>query len=283
MLLIKNIGYKVKDKALLQDINVAIQPAAFTAIMGANGAGKSTLLKILSGDLKQHTGDVIWNNLKLQDYAVKDISKRRSVLRQQYNIQLPFTSREIIEMGRYPHFNGRLTEHCRSIIKQVAEYVGVSAMMERNYLTLSGGEQQRVQLARVLVQVWDAPEGQKLIMLDEPVSALDIHYQHQLLALVKELTAHGFTIIAVLHDLNLAMQYADDIMLMKKGKLVSFGNRLAVMNTESIKETFDVDVTLHRNAAADYPFIIVKQQQTFINSEQTNLYVNSDHVIEGKI
>jgi iron complex transport system ATP-binding protein len=283
MLSLNNIGYSVKDRILLQDVNIAVKPATFTAVMGANGAGKSTLLKILSGDLIHQTGNLIWNNIPLREYDNKDLSRRRSVLRQQYNVQLPFLARQIIEMGRYPHFDGRLTEHCRMIINQVANYVGVDALMDRNYLTLSGGEQQRVQLARVLVQVWDAPAGEKLILLDEPVSALDIHFQHQLLALVKALTERGFTILAVLHDLNLAMQYADEVLMMKRGKVIAFGNKLAVMNTKNIKETFDVDVALYQHEVSDNPYIVVKQQNKLINSEKEYLYVNSDYVIEGKI
>lgn len=283
MLKISNIGFKVKEQSLLQDINVVVRTGTLTAVMGANGAGKSTLLKILSGDIKPSAGMVMWNGLKLSDYPVTELSRKRSVLRQQYNILLPFTAREIIEMGRYPHFNGKLTPHCKNVVEEVAAYVGVTGMMERNYLTLSGGEQQRVQLARVLVQVWDAPKGEKLIMLDEPVSALDIHYQHQLMALVKALTENSFTVIAVLHDLNLAMQYADDVLLLKKGETVAFGDKYSVMNEAAIRTTFDVTATLHYPVAYSYPFITVNGQINNKQTEQSDNYVNSNHFSEGKI
>lgn len=283
MLQITEIGYKASERMLLQEVSFEVPTGALTAVMGANGAGKSTLLKILSGDLKAAHGTVTWNGKQLQEYKLDDISKRRSVLRQQYHIQLPFTVSDIVEMGRFPHGKGKLDAQSRLIIAEVAEYVGISGMMERNYLTLSGGEQQRAQLARVLVQVWDAPQGEKLIMLDEPVSALDIHYQHQLLALVEALTERGFTVLAVLHDLNLAMQYAHRVLLLKQGKTIAYGPTLEVMTKANIKETFNVEVGLHHHSDADYPFVTVKHQSIFIQSEQNNHYVNSDHFIEGKI
>lgn len=283
MLEIKNIGFKVKDRSLLQELDIVIQAGTLTAVMGANGAGKSTLLKILSGDIKPSAGTVIWNNQPLGSYPVAELSRKRSVLRQQYNILLPFTAREIIEMGRYPHFNGKLTSPCKKVIAEVAAYVGVEGMMDRNYLTLSGGEQQRVQLARVLVQVWDAPPGEKLIMLDEPVSALDIHYQHQLMGLVKDLTENSFTVIAVLHDLNLAMQYADDVLLLKRGRIVAFGDKYTVMNAAAIKAAFDIAVDIHYPASYDYPFITVRGQINNKQTEQTDNYVNSNDFFEGKI
>src|SRR5690606_7041285 len=154
---------------------------------------------------------------------------------------LPFSVYEIIEMGRYPYFKAKATIRCKEVINEVAQYIGVQELLERNYLSLSGGEQQRVQLARVLVQVWDAPEGQKLILLDEPVSALDIYYQHHLLALAQQLAKQqSFTIIAVIHDLNLALQYSDDVLLLKKGKQIAFGNCIDVLNKEYILDTFNI-------------------------------------------
>ncbi|MFA6056632.1 MAG: heme ABC transporter ATP-binding protein [Taibaiella sp.] len=257
MLLINNISYKVPDRNLLQQVNAAIRPGAVTALMGSNGAGKSTLLKIISGELKPSEGSISWGGKNLAQWDVKELAKTRAVLRQQYNIQMPFSVFDIISMGRYPHFKNRLTEQCKSVITKVAEYTGVDHFLKRNYLTLSGGEQQRVQLARVLAQVWDTPSDQRLILLDEPVSALDIHYQHQLLALVKALTNANFTIVAVLHDLNLAMQYADDVLLLKHGKTVSFAGKEAALNEHHIYETFGVEASLHQAKNYPHSFITV--------------------------
>src|SRR5690606_19402328 len=185
--------------------------------------GKSTLLKLIAGDIRPEQGLIRWNEKALSAYPPAELAKKRGVLRQQYQMLLPFTAYQIIEMGRYPHFGNTLSQRCKAVIDEVASYTGVAHLLKRNYLTLSGGEQQRVQLARVLAQVWDAPRGEQLIMLDEPVSALDILFQHQLLSRVKKLADRGFLILAVLHDLNLAMQYADDVLLLKQGEMVGFG------------------------------------------------------------
>lgn len=267
MLQLSNISYQVQGRTLLNNINVAIRPGAVTALMGSNGAGKSTLLKIISGELKTKTGSVVWNGKELALWDIKELAKTRSVLRQQYNMQMPFSVHDIIAMGRYPHYQNKLTSQCKEVIRKVSEYVGVDHFLNRNYLTLSGGEQQRVQLARVLAQVWDTPSDQRLILLDEPVSALDIHYQHQLLALVKALTTANFTVIAVLHDLNLAMQYADDVMLLKKGNTVSFATKEVSLNEVNILETFGVQASLHQAANYPHPFItvcpVLKQYHNF--------------------
>ena len=251
MLLLNNISYAVPSGKLLQQVHAAIRPGALTALMGSNGAGKSTLLKIISGELRPSEGSVRWAGRSLQEWDTKALAKTRAVLRQQYSMQMPFSVFDIISMGRYPHFKNKLTDQCRTVIAKVAEYTGVESFLKRNYLTLSGGEQQRVQLARVLAQVWDTPADQRLILLDEPVSALDIQYQHQLLALVKALTTAHFTVVAVLHDLNLAMQYADDVLLLKKGKTVSFAAKEKALSAAHIYETFGVEAALHQ--AQDYP------------------------------
>lgn len=262
MLHIRNISYKVPDRYLLQHISADFKPGAVTALMGSNGAGKSTLLKIISGEIKPTKGNIYWNGIDLRDWKQNELAKTRAVLRQQYQMQLPFAAYDIIAMGRYPHFKNKMTSKCAAVINEVAVYTGVQHLMKRNYLTLSGGEQQRVQLARVLAQVWDAPEKQKLILLDEPVSALDIQYQHQLLALVKELTNNNFTIIAVLHDLNLAMQYADEVMLLKMSKIVQFADKQQALTTQNIQETFGVSAALHQANGYPHPFITVSSVQS---------------------
>lgn len=262
MLEVANVQYRVKERTLLQGITVNIKPSAVTAIMGPNGAGKSTLLKIMSGELKAFAGEVRWFGQKINAHSNQDLAKVRAVLRQQYALTMPFTVYDIILMGRYPHFRHKPTLQCTRVIEEVSEYVGVTQYMDRNYLTLSGGEQQRVQLARVLAQVWDTQDANRLILLDEPVSALDIKYQHHLLDLVQDLTRRNFTIVVVLHDLNLAMQYADDVLLMKKGAIVESGNCHTVLDEQNIWNTFQVAVSLIHHKEAAYPFIATRMQRS---------------------
>jgi iron complex transport system ATP-binding protein len=270
MLRIENISYQVQGKTLLNNVDVLIRPGAMTALMGSNGAGKSTLLKIISGETSPSSGRIHWDGRELKEWNGKELARTRAVLRQQYNMQMPFSVYDIIAMGRYPHFQNKLTAQCKNVIREVSEYVGVDKFMKRNYLTLSGGEQQRVQLARVLTQVWDTPSGQRLILLDEPVSALDIHYQHQLLALVKALTEADFTVVAVLHDLNLAMQYADDVLLLKHGSTISFAAKEEALSQQNIYDTFGVQAALHEAKNYPHAFItvcpVLKQYHNFAHA-----------------
>lgn len=255
MLELHNISYQAQGRNLLEHIRATVRPGAFTALMGSNGAGKSTLLRIISGELKPSQGSITWDGTLLQEWDIRKLARHRAVLRQQYSVQMPFSVYDIISMGRYPHCGNKLTAQCKSVIEKVAAYTGVDTFLKRNYLTLSGGEQQRVQLARVLAQVWDTPADQRLILLDEPVSALDIHYQHQLLSLVRSLTGANFTVVAVLHDLNLAMQYADDVLLLKQGKVVHFAGKEEALSSQHILETFGVQASLHRTT--DHPHSII--------------------------
>ncbi|WP_118949715.1 heme ABC transporter ATP-binding protein [Taibaiella helva] len=257
MLQVNHISYQVQGRPLLTEVSAAIRPGALTALMGSNGAGKSTLLKLISGALQPSAGHITWQGKAMKDWDQRALARTRAVLRQQYSVQLPFSVFDIIAMGRYPHFRSKLTEQCRNVIAKVAAYTGTEQLLNRNYLTLSGGEQQRVQLARVLAQVWDTPSDQKLVLLDEPVSALDIQYQHQLLALVKGLTQAQFTVIAVLHDLNLAMQYADDVLLLKAGRTVRFAAKEEALDAPHIYETFGVKAALHQAEDYPHPFITV--------------------------
>lgn len=266
MLHIENISYSVKGRSLLKNIELSLSPGRLGVIMGANGAGKSTLLKLIAGDIRPADGTLRWNGRTLSTYSTAELAKKRGVLRQQYQMLLPFTASQIIEMGRYPHFGNTLSPRCKIVIEEVAAYTGVAHLLNRNYLTLSGGEQQRVQLARVLAQVWDAPRAEQLILLDEPVSALDILFQHQLLSLVKQLASRGFLILAVLHDLNLAMQYADDVLLLKQGEMVGFGEKGDILNAANIQHTFQVEVGIHQHQEYQHPFITVKNQMNALTT-----------------
>lgn len=266
MLQLNDISYSAHGKRLIDRVQAHIRPGALTALMGSNGAGKSTLLRMIGGELKPAAGHISWDGSSVLDRNPRDLAKHRAVLRQQYAVQLPFSVYDIISMGRYPHCGSKLTPQCKSVIEKVAAYTGVEPFLKRNYLTLSGGEQQRVQLARVLAQVWDTPSDHRLILLDEPVSALDIHYQHQLLALARSLTKANFTVVAVLHDLNLAMQYADDVLLLKKGKMVHFGPKEETLNGSFILETFGVQASLYHTGEHPHPIITVcPVHQQYVN------------------
>jgi iron complex transport system ATP-binding protein len=249
MIQIEQLTYTGKrGKVILNDINCAFSSGKFTAVLGANGAGKSTLFRCINGEVKFQSGSVYWKNQNLHKLPSAEISKQRAVLRQHYQVSLSFTAREIVEMGRYAYFKTHLTDRCNEVIDTIANLVGITHLMNNSYLSLSGGEQQRVQLARVMAQVWDSPSKERLLLLDEPVSALDILYQHQLMQMMQQLTRkYGFTVIAIVHDLNLTLQYTDETLLLKNGTVVANGVTKEVLTQENIQKVFDVPVSIQTN------------------------------------
>ena len=245
MLRAANISFKAGNKILLHDTSIAFAPGKFHVVMGANGAGKSTLLKLLAGDQKPSSGKIYFDNKELEEYSKKELATRRAVLSQHYNITFPITANEIVLMGRYPYFAAAPAHKDLLIRQEAMQLMQVGDFAERDYNTLSGGEAQKVQMSRVLAQIWEAREGEeKLLFLDEPVSHLDVKYQHQLLKAAKELCHHHTTVIAVLHDINLAIAFADRFLFMKQGKILYDTTLLNEVSTAMIKEVFDVSSTI---------------------------------------
>lgn len=245
MLSAKNIAFRVGQKFLLQETSLPFEQGRFHVIMGANGAGKSTLLKLLAGDLTPLKGTVFLNGKNLDAYSKKELATQRAVLSQHYHISFPITVHDIVLMGRYPFFSAQPSVKDINICREAMRLMNVHEMADRDYTTLSGGEAQKVQMSRVLAQIWEAQQGaNKVLFLDEPVSHLDVKYQHQLLQAAKDLCQQHTTVVAVLHDINLALSFADRILFMKEGRIVYDIHELAEVTTEVIKEVFDISSTI---------------------------------------
>jgi heme transport system ATP-binding protein len=247
MLEIKNAGYAVGKKWLLQNISYRFLTGKCYMICGPNGAGKSTLMKLLSLSSVPGTGEVYYNHLKV-DYAKKErYARQRSVLSQQVDISFPMEVEEVVMMGRYPHFKVNPTKEDIEICDEVIALQDLDQFRKRNFLTLSGGEKQRVQFARVLAQIWKKPaEGSRILLLDEPISSLDIKYQFDFLHHVKHFLDDKTIVVAVLHDLNLALNYADEILLLDKGNLFASGSPITVLSPENINKVFQLDFQQHQ-------------------------------------
>ncbi|MBX3240152.1 MAG: heme ABC transporter ATP-binding protein [Chitinophagaceae bacterium] len=258
MISVKNIWYKSNDTHLLRDISFSIDAGDVLAVLGSNGAGKSTLLKCLSKELTPEKGDVLFKKTLLGRWHNQELARNRAVLSQHYQVTLPFSVEQIVMMGRYPHFKNHPLPKDYDIVKESLAFAGISHLQHRNYLTLSGGEQQRTQIARVLSQLWEEDNNEKLLILDEPVSALDIQYQHHIMQLVGRLSERNFAVIAVLHDLNLALQYCNKALLLKKGEQVAFGDT-GVIDRALIKKVYDVDSDLVYHAASNKNYIIITE------------------------
>lgn len=241
MIQARNITYKVQGKTILQEISLTLQPAEVTAILGPNGAGKSTLLHCLSGGLKPSFGDIMLDGVRLCSYTKQALAKRRAVLSQSNPISFPFTVLQVVLMGRSPHSIVETREDM-GIAEAALREVDACSLKDRSFPTLSGGEQQRVHLARVLAQLWGQEDA--LLFLDEPTSALDLKHQHHILTYAKTRAEAGWTVLCVLHDVNLAAQYADRLIFMKHGRIVEEGFTASLMRPETFSDVFGISTTI---------------------------------------
>ena len=250
MLQATDISRNINGKILLHPCSLTLTPGQFTAVVGPNGAGKTTLLRLLSGEAPPSQGQIQLNSQPLQQYSSRTLSQVRAVLPQHTTVNFPFTVAQVIEIGRYAH-RTRAAKN-EQIITEVMQLTGLSNFRDRAYQTLSGGERQRVQMARVMAQLWDSSQGgasslPKYLLLDEPTASLDLAQQHVLLGLAKDLCRRSLGILAILHDLNLAIQYADDILFLKQGCMVAYGSVKEVATQEIIEKTFAHPVRLIRD------------------------------------
>lgn len=251
MLEAREITVRRGGRALLDGVTLRIAPGEVVALAGPNGAGKSTLRRVLAGEWRPAEGSVWLNGRVLADWPAAAQARLRAVLPQDATLNFPFTAAEVALLGRMPHTGRRESAHDYRIAQEALELAGAGELSERLYPTLSGGERQRVQLARVLAQIWDVPtDNACYLLLDEPTSNLDLARQHNTLRVARQLAAKGVGVLAILHDLNLAAQYADRLALLHNGRLVADGPPPEVLTPAHIQQTFDLPVSVinHPNA-----------------------------------
>ncbi len=254
----ENLSVEIGKKTLLKDVSFEAKSGEVTAILGANGAGKSTLLKTLCGELKLTNGEVYFEEKTLNNWQIDKLSKLRGVLPQSFELNFPFTVEEVTLLGRTPHIKFAESKKDFAIVEKALELVEASDLKDRFYPTLSGGERQRVQLARVLTQIWESEKDEaRFLLLDEPTSSLDLAHQHLTLQTATDFADKNTTVITVLHDLNLASQYADKVLVLKKGKVFAFDSPKNVLNSRLIKEVFGIEVYITNHAKDfDVPLIV---------------------------
>lgn len=257
MLNAKRLSFKVGGKTLLHETSVDFAAGGFHVIMGANGAGKSTLLKLLSGESKPSSGEVYLDGTDLRGYSKNSLAMRRAVLSQHYHLAFPITVEEIVLMGRYPYFATKPSAKDSAVCNEAVKLMDVTHLLQRDYTTLSGGEAQKVQMSRVLSQIWSEEEVEgRLLFLDEPVSHLDVKYQHQLMRVAKDFCHKGTTVIAVLHDINLAISFADRLLFMKEGSILYDAYDLAELTPAMLFNTFGILPSIVDVPGKDKPFVL---------------------------
>ena len=230
----KNIELSYGADKILKGVSVAAGHREFVGLIGPNGSGKSTLLKCIYRTLKQEAGCVMLDGTDISRMSYKQSAKKLAVLAQHNYYNFEFTVQEVVLMGRSPHKKAleRDTAADYAIVQNCLEKVGMAEFSKRNFSTLSGGEQQRVILARALAQQTPC------LVLDEPTNHLDITHQLQLLKIVKELDC---TVISAIHDLNIAAMFCDRIYVLQKGKIMASGTPKEVFTPQLLREIYQVD------------------------------------------
>ncbi|MBT1700701.1 heme ABC transporter ATP-binding protein [Fulvivirgaceae bacterium PWU4] len=256
-----SISLRVRDRLILNNVDITIRPGKFTAVVGPNGAGKSSLLKVLAHEQRADDGEVSINGKEISTYTSGELSLVRAVLPQSTTVQFAFSVMQIVMLGRHAHRT--LRSENERILKEVMALTGVEAFRDRNYMTLSGGEKQRVQLARVLAQVWDETVYPRYILLDEPTSSLDIAQQQQIFGLARQVCERNIGVMAIVHDLNQAVQFADHLYFLKDGKIVASGGAREVFTKPNIEETFCCRVNVYHDPCNNCPYII-PERETFV-------------------
>lgn len=250
---LKKIYFSYGYEEVLKDINLIIQEGAFISILGPNGSGKTTLLKNMCKLLEPLDGKILVDDRDLEKIAFKELAKTMAVVHQDSSINFEFTVFDIVMMGRYPYQKRFRSESEKDInvVKRAMENTETWNLREKSIHEISGGERQRVIIARALAQ------EPKILLLDEPISQLDIKHQISILNLCKKLNSEEkITIITTLHDINLAARYSDYILLMNKGKIKAFGTPESVLTKENIQDVYGIEVRLIKLNEYKVPYIV---------------------------
>ena len=245
MLKATNLLYKIKTKTILnlQNCSCTFPTGQITSILGPNGAGKSTLLKCLTKNLKPNEGKIFFNDKNLQQIPLPELAQKRAVLSQTNYIDFPFSVFDIIMMGRDPYFQSCSKTENKKIIQECINLIGIQNLCDRQINTLSGGEQQKVHIARTLAQVYNRQDI--CIFFDEPLNNLDLKHQYALLELLTNLKEKfNWAIVLILHDLRLAKHYSDKVIMLKGGNLLFQGETDRVLTPSNIAQTFDIETKL---------------------------------------
>ncbi|MFA7445441.1 MAG: heme ABC transporter ATP-binding protein [Flavobacteriaceae bacterium] len=250
----QNISYSHKEFEILKAIDFSVAFGKLIVIVGPNGAGKSTLLSILSNELES-TADILFKEKDLKKWKIDELSTHKAKFSQQYNTDIPLFVHDVVLMGRYPYFENKPSSTDLEAVEKAMHQTDVFHLKNRDYNTLSGGEKQRVHLARVLTQLKNDIQN-KLIFLDEPLNNLDVLHQHRILETIKEFTAKGNTAIVVLHDLNLTAQFADKVFLMKNGKVKAYDVPEKVFTQKIVSEIYDFPCMICENPVYKKPMIV---------------------------
>jgi iron complex transport system ATP-binding protein len=243
---LRRVSFRAGGALILDDVSVRFEPGKLNVVLGPNGAGKSTLLRIATGLARPASGEVLYDGQSIAELAPEPLARRRAVLSQHVELAFSLSVADVVLMGRYPHYGRAPTARDFEIVNRALALVGMDEKREQPYPTLSGGEQQKVHLARVLAQIWSDGDGAEMagapryLFLDEPTSGLDVHYQLHILTVVRGLLSPGCTVVAVLHDLNMAFEFGDHFVLLERGTVAASVDDAHAIPADVLERVFRV-------------------------------------------
>lgn len=255
MITIHNLVGGYSNSPIINGINLEIHQGEFFALLGPNGSGKTTLFKLITGQLPILEGEVLLSGEKISTLSKLEKAKKMAVLTQEANVSFDYTVEEIVSLGRYPHQKGlfkQLTRVDRNVIEEVMDITDISQFRNTPFRMISGGEKQRVLLAKALAQ---EPE---ILLLDEPTNHLDVKHTFHMLDLLKERQqSNGLTIFSILHDLNVASQYADRIAMLYQGRFLEVGDVDHFRKTDQLKKVYEVEIKLGSHPTISKPQLLM--------------------------
>jgi len=250
---IRGLEVSYGRRVALRDVSLAVAPGETVALLGGNGAGKSTLLKTVAGEISADLGTVCI--LGRSDWDSVELARRRAVLPQSSTLSFPFEVRHVIEMGRAP-WRGESSSERRAAVERAIALADITDLVGRPYTQLSGGERQRVQWARVLAQMISDPGEPRLMLLDEPTASLDPPHAHGLLGTAATLAMEGVAVVFVVHDPNLASEYADRIVMLRQGEVVVDATPARALTRANFHETYGIDAEILEHPFHGGPLVV---------------------------
>lgn len=248
-----------KDFAF-ENISIQLSEGEVTTLVGANGAGKSSLLRLLAGGLPLSHGSVELHQKPIGDWEKSARARTLSLLLQRQTLTFPFTVEEVVQLARLPHSTGAKVD--RNVVTQCLQAFDMSAFRQRAYTDLSGGEQQRVQLARAFAQVWPQAQSSSsqapVLLLDEPIAALDLAHLEMLQTRIREFSATGGAVGLVVHDLNFAIAVSDSLVFLREGRIVAQGAAKTVIEVPLFEQVFGITPLLGRHPDTGKPLVIMR-------------------------
>lgn len=253
----ENIGVSLGGKSILRGVDFSADAGDLVAIVGPNGAGKTTLVKALTGELP-YSGSASINGLDVRSAKPWQLAGIRAVLPQATTLAFPFTVREIVALGFTSGVAGDNVHADSELVDAALRQVDLSGFAGRFYQQLSGGEKQRVQLARVLCQIWEPvlDGAPRWLFLDEPVASLDIRHQLTIMQIARDFAERGGGVVAVMHDLNLSAMFAEQICVVSDGEIAAFGAPDQVISNDLLSRVFGCDLRVNELPDNRIPFIL---------------------------